>query len=212
MVFSHGGISVTKGHWEAAQDGACCSVTANILVDFLTCQFPSTWNKWDVQIQPQLQGPIIPNWLLVTISPRVILCKVKHQGKGITEIRACVRQQLSTAPISVKPLSTCFTECKDWTCILFFHFSVKLNAHRSATFHSWKARWDFSTLCKVLSRYTREIRGGLLHCCQWVQILCFEHSSSYTTSFCLPSAKLEHNPRNFQLMHLLVSRQNFVKL
>jgi hypothetical protein len=121
MVFSHGGIGVTKGHWEAAQDGMCCSVTANTSVDFLTCQFASSWNKRDVQNQPQLQGPIVPNWLLVTISPRVILCKVKHQGKSITEIRACVRQQLSAASISVKPLSKCFTECKDWTCILFFH-------------------------------------------------------------------------------------------
>ncbi len=61
MVFSHGGIGVTKGHWEAAQDGACCSVTANILVDFLTRQFVSTWNKQDVQIQPQLQGSIVSN-------------------------------------------------------------------------------------------------------------------------------------------------------
>jgi hypothetical protein len=38
------------------------------------------------------------------------------------------------------------------------------------------------------------------------------HNHVTQPSLCPPSAKLEHNPRNFQLTHLLVSRQNFVKL
>jgi hypothetical protein len=35
----------------------------------------------------------------------------------------------------------------------------------------WKAHWDF-TLCKVLSRYTREIRGGLF-CFESVACFCY---------------------------------------
>ncbi len=50
------------------------------------------------------------------------MCKVKHKGEGITELRACAQQHLGAAWFPLMPLPpVCFTKNKEQPCAFFIH-------------------------------------------------------------------------------------------
>jgi hypothetical protein len=60
--------------------------------------------------------------LLICILIRCWMCKVKHKGMGITELRACARQQLGAAWFRLMPLPpVCFTKNKEQPRAFFIY-------------------------------------------------------------------------------------------
>ncbi len=80
LYFIHAGIIVLRAT-KAGSTGWCCwGVTASFCENFRTCQSFSTWNRQGKQIQPNLQRPITPPWLLsdkfpLLFQPAVLMCQ-----------------------------------------------------------------------------------------------------------------------------------------
>ncbi len=129
-------------------------------------------------------------WSEAALNDGSAFCKVQgwrhYQNKDPHEAA------VECCPILVMPSPTCFTECTEQPCFLFFMFfpvipssaasitgkkscwaSQKQNAHRSRTFKFLKSPAGFYTLCSFITRkpcFTLSYLRVWCHCGHWIII------------------------------------------